>query len=239
MGIFKKKKKRHGYLNWMGPNDAWIRYTNFKSLLPYDQDIIIDLTKKKWKKILKYVGVKKKIINMEIKRQKLVEKHGIGEKKSRDKRVYENILKRENINLGLLGTAFKKHHVDSGCTHMKGRRESYVANDGQLLIYSEGKMVKSKFVVSNNQWWNESDSQEAQVIFTIEPAGKFELMQEQIFGICNAKGKLGFLQIMVMAKEYDMIIAGPPIFIQKAMWAVLSPIGRLLGIKKYYPEYSL
>ena len=110
--------------------------------------------------------------------------------------------------------------------------------DGQIMYLKPGE----KFTIDKgkpHQWWNESDSLEAQVIFTIEPAGKFELMQEQIFGICNAKGKLSFLQIMVMAKEYDMIIAGPPIFIQKAMWAVLSPIGRLLGIKKYYPEYSL
>jgi quercetin dioxygenase-like cupin family protein len=110
--------------------------------------------------------------------------------------------------------------------------------DGQIMYLKPGE----KFTIEKgkpHQWWNESDSQQAQVIFTIEPAGKFEVMQEQIFGICNAKGKLSFLQIMVMAKEYDMIIAGPSLFIQKLMWAVLSPIGRLLGLKKYYPEYSL
>lgn len=90
-----------------------------------------------------------------------------------------------------------------------------------------------------HQWWNDSEEETVQAIFTIEPANKFEVMQEQIFGICNAKGKLGFLQIMVMAKEYDMVIAGPPIFIQKIMSAVLSPIGRLLGYRKYYAEYSL
>lgn len=89
-----------------------------------------------------------------------------------------------------------------------------------------------------HQWWNESDSEEAHIIFTIEPAGNFEVMQEQIFGICNAKGKLSFLQIMVMAKEYDMVIAGPPNLIQKIMRAILSPIGRMLGYRKYYPEYS-
>jgi len=89
-----------------------------------------------------------------------------------------------------------------------------------------------------HQWWNESDSEEVHIIFTIEPSNKFEEMQNQIFGICNKKGKLSFLQIMVMAKEYDMIIAGPPVFVQKIMRAVLSPIGRLLGYKKYYPEYS-
>jgi len=115
--------------------------------------------------------------------------------------------------------------------------EFKVECDGQILYLKPGQ----KFTIEKgkpHQWWNESNSIEAHVIFNIEPAGKFELMQEQIFGICNRKGELSFLQIMVMAKEYDMVIAGPPIFLQKIMRAVLAPIGRLLGYKKYYPEYS-
>jgi quercetin dioxygenase-like cupin family protein len=117
---------------------------------------------------------------------------------------------------------------------------------GVLKLESDGvtKYLKSgeNFTIGKgkpHQWWNESDSQEVHAIFTIEPANKFEVMQEQIFGICNAKGKLSFLQIMVMAKEYEMVIAGPPILIQKIMRAILSPIGRLLGYKKYYPDYSI
>lgn len=109
--------------------------------------------------------------------------------------------------------------------------------DGAIKYLKPGE----KFTIEKSkphQWWNESELETVQAIFTIEPANKFEVMQEQIFGICNAKGKLSFLQIMVMAKEYDMVIAGPPIFIQTIMRAVLSPIGRLLGYKKYYPEYS-
>jgi quercetin dioxygenase-like cupin family protein len=117
--------------------------------------------------------------------------------------------------------------------------------DGELKVECDGvvKYLKAgeNFTIDKgkpHQWWNESDVREVHAIFTIEPANKFQVMQEQIFGICNAKGKLSFLQIMVMAKEYDMVIAGPPILIQKIMRAVLSPIGRLLGYKKYYPEYS-
>lgn len=119
--------------------------------------------------------------------------------------------------------------VISGVFKVECAGEIKYLKPGEKFIIDKGKP---------HQWWNESDSQEVHAIFTIEPANKFEVMQEQIFGICNAKGKLSFLQIMVMAKEYDMVIAGPPIFIQKIMRAVLSPIGRLLGYKKYYPEYS-
>ena len=109
--------------------------------------------------------------------------------------------------------------------------------DGDIKYMNPGE----KFTIEKgkpHQWWNESDSQEVHVIFTIEPANKFQVMQEQIFGICNAKGKLNFLQIMVMAKEYEMVIAGPPILLQKIMRAVLTPIGWMLGYRKYYPEYS-
>jgi mannose-6-phosphate isomerase-like protein (cupin superfamily) len=109
--------------------------------------------------------------------------------------------------------------------------------DGVISYLKPGE----KFTIEKtkpHQWWNESESETVHAIFTIEPAIKFEIMQEQIFGICNTKGKLSFLQIMVMAKEYDMVIAGPPIFVQEIMRAVLSPIGRLLGYRKYYPEYS-
>jgi len=109
--------------------------------------------------------------------------------------------------------------------------------DGDIKYLKPGE----KFTIDKgkpHQWWNESDSEETHVVFTIEPANRFEEMQEQIFGICNAKGKLSLLQIMVMAKEYDMVIAGPPIFVQKLMRAALSPIGKLMGYRKYYPEYS-
>ena len=72
--------------------------------------------------------------------------------------------------------------------------------DGDIKYKKQGE----KFTIEKgkpHQWWNDSDSQEVHVIFTKEPADKFQVMQEQIFGICNSKGKLSFLQIMVMAKE--------------------------------------
>lgn len=109
--------------------------------------------------------------------------------------------------------------------------------DGQIRYLKPGE----RFIIDKgkpHQWWNESYSEEVHVIFSIEPANNFEVMQEQIFGICNTKGELSFLQIMVMAKEYDMVIAGPPVFVQKILRAVFSPVARILGYRKYYPEYS-
>lgn len=119
--------------------------------------------------------------------------------------------------------------VVSGVFKVECDGDIHYLQPGEKITIDKGKP---------HQWWNESEMEEARGIFTIEPANNFEVVMEQIFGICNTKGKLSFLQIMVMAKEYDMVIAGPPIILQKIMRAVLSPIGWMLGYRKYYPEYS-
>lgn len=123
--------------------------------------------------------------------------------------------------------------------------ERFEVVSGVFKVECAGKIIHlqpgEKFFIEKgipHQWWNESEQDEAHVVITLEPALNFEIMQEQIFGICNSRGELSFLQIMAMAKEYEMIIAGPPIWLQQVMWAVLGPIGRMLGYKKYYPEYS-
>ena len=126
-----------------------------------------------------------------------------------------------------------------------GQDETVEIISGTFKVECDGEVMYMKpgetFTIEKgkpHQWWNESDSEESHVVFTIEPANNFQVMQEQIFGICNEKGKLSFLQIMVMAKTYDMVIAGPPIALQKIMRTLLSPIGWMLGLRKYYPEYS-
>ena len=76
------------------------------------------------------------------------------------------------------------------------------------------------------------------MIVTMTPAANWETQMEQVFGIMNAKGKLSFLQIMALLKEYEMYIAGPPLFVQKLMSTILTPIARMKGLKSFYPEYS-
>jgi quercetin dioxygenase-like cupin family protein len=109
--------------------------------------------------------------------------------------------------------------------------------DGQVKILNSGE----EFTIPQNkphQWWNESGSAEADIVFTVEPALRFDTMMEQIFGISNEHGSLKFLQIMAMAKEYGMYVAGPPIVIQKIMRTILYPIAWILGYRKYYSRYS-
>ena len=42
----------------------------------------------------------------------------------------------------------------------------------------------------------------------------------------------------LLAREYDLFLAGPPIPLQRAGMAVLVPLARLLGYRTRYPQYS-
>ena len=123
--------------------------------------------------------------------------------------------------------------------------ETFEVVSGTLKIECDGviKSLQSKesFTVPKgkpHQWWNQSDSSELEMIVTMTPAHNWDIQMEQTFGIMNEKGKLSFLQVMTMQKEYEMYIAGLPIPIQKIISAILYPIVRLRGLKKFYPEYN-
>jgi mannose-6-phosphate isomerase-like protein (cupin superfamily) len=126
-----------------------------------------------------------------------------------------------------------------------GQTETFEIMTGKLRIECGGitKIIarQESFTVPKgkpHQWWNESESDELEMIVTMAPAANWETQMEQVFGIMNAKGKLSFLQIMAMMKEYDMYIAGPPLVFQKILSSVLYPFAKIRGIKKFYPEYS-
>lgn len=119
--------------------------------------------------------------------------------------------------------------VKSGVLKVEHEGEIKYLGAGEAFNIEKGR---------RHQWWNESDTETVNAIFTITPAHRFEVMLEQIFGICNEKGTLSFWQIMAMAKEYDMISAGPPPLVQKIMTTILAPIANLMGYRKYYSKYS-
>lgn len=108
-------------------------------------------------------------------------------------------------------------------------------------LHAGEKMIINKGIA--HQWWNPSDSQISEMIVTFEPALNTETFLEQFFGLGNdhktkPDGSPSFLQIMAMANEYEIYIAGPPLPVQKIMASVFGGIARLLGYKKYYRQYS-
>lgn len=94
-----------------------------------------------------------------------------------------------------------------------------------------------------HDWWNAGD-EEVRVIVEIKPAGRFEAMVANLFGLAqdgktNEKGMPNLLQAALFAREFEDVLyfTKPPRVAQKALFGVLAPIARLLGYRGSYPEY--
>jgi quercetin dioxygenase-like cupin family protein len=88
--------------------------------------------------------------------------------------------------------------------------------------------------------WNESQ-EEAHALVEYRPA----LRMETLFGLgrdgkTDEQGTPGLLQGAVTLEEFEeeYRLARPSLPVQKALLAVLAPIGRLLGYRPQYPRYS-
>jgi len=79
----------------------------------------------------------------------------------------------------------------------------------------------------------------------VRPGDRFEEMWRQFMGL-SQDGKLGphgdrlpFLQAMAMIHEFPdvMALAGPPVWLQQALAALLAPVARLRGYRGKYEGY--
>ena len=75
------------------------------------------------------------------------------------------------------------------------------------------------------------------------PALNTEAFFETMYGLAR-DGKLDedgvppFLQTALISSAYEIHLPSPPVALQKALFAVLAPVGRLAGYRAIYPEYS-
>jgi quercetin dioxygenase-like cupin family protein len=90
--------------------------------------------------------------------------------------------------------------------------------------------------------WHPVGDEDVRLLVAVRPGARFEEMWRQFMGLMQ-DGKAGprpsFLQIMMMAHEFPdvMAVAGPPLFLQRAVAALVTPIGRLRGYRGRYEEY--
>jgi quercetin dioxygenase-like cupin family protein len=97
-----------------------------------------------------------------------------------------------------------------------------------------------------HRWFNESDREEARVLGEVRPALNSEVFFETLYGLArdgrtDESGVPNPLQFAVMLNglhKGEIYLAEPPIAAQKALFALLSPVGKLLGYKDHYPKYS-
>ena len=69
-------------------------------------------------------------------------------------------------------------------------------------------------------------------IFLSQAYGFFDAAPE------NREPPRALLQMSRFSPAYDSWLGGPPVALQRVLYWVLGPIARLLGYRRYYPEYA-
>jgi quercetin dioxygenase-like cupin family protein len=94
--------------------------------------------------------------------------------------------------------------------------------------------------------WGNPNEDEVHLILEFRPALRMEEWFETFFGLqkdgkVNARSGLpNPLQWAVISREYEdeIYLASPPLLVQRVRFGLLATIGKLLGYKARYPEYS-
>jgi quercetin dioxygenase-like cupin family protein len=102
-----------------------------------------------------------------------------------------------------------------------------VLKKGETLVVVEG---------TRHEMWAEEAG--VRVNWQTRPALKTETFFETIFGLAsqgktNEKGTPNILRAAIIARAYsdEFRLAGPPWMVQRLLFAVLAPFGRLLGYR--------
>jgi mannose-6-phosphate isomerase-like protein (cupin superfamily) len=125
----------------------------------------------------------------------------------------------------------ERYDIREGRVHVRLRGEVHVLEPSARLEIPRG---------APHTFWIEGD-RPARMVVDFEPAGTYETFLETLYGLAedgktNAKGEPNLLQMAVIGREHldDFALAKPPIWMQRLLFAVLAPIGRLLGFRARY-----
>jgi quercetin dioxygenase-like cupin family protein len=93
--------------------------------------------------------------------------------------------------------------------------------------------------------WSNVGDDEACIRVEIAPALRTEMFFETFFGLAkdgrtNDKGLPNLLSLAVILREYDeeLRLARPPAGVQRALFGPLAVLGRRVGYRGWYPEYT-
>jgi len=125
-------------------------------------------------------------------------------------------------------------------TVIRGKVSAWTPNDGERILGPGEKVLVPPNTAHS---WRPVGDEDVRMLVEARPGARFEEMWRQFMGLlqdgkAGPKGP-GFLQIMMLAHEFSdvMAVAGPPRFLQSALAALVTPIGRLRGYKGRYEEY--
>ena len=113
--------------------------------------------------------------------------------------------------------------------------------DGQERTLGAGEAMVVPAGTSHT-WWIDGE-EDAHVLLEFRPALNTETFFETMYGLVR-DGKVGedgvppLLQVALISSAYEIYLPRPPVAMQKALFAVLVPVGKLMGYRASYPEYS-
>lgn len=132
----------------------------------------------------------------------------------------------------------------------RSQQESFEIRQGQVTVRSrqEERILGpgERFTIAAatpHTWWN-SGSEQAIVLAEFRPPGHVLSFFETFCGMasqgrCDAKGSPPFLQIAASAPWWDMYLAGPPVALQRALFAALRPLAKARGYQPSYKSFSV
>jgi len=131
-------------------------------------------------------------------------------------------------------TLVERFHVVGGKVGFLIGEEKHLLGPGESAEVPAGTL---------HDWWQVGE-EEAEVVVEVVPGDRFVEMVATFFGLArdgksDRKGVPRPLQLAVSATAYRdvMIVASPPPAVQRVLFGVLAPLGRMLGRRPYYPEY--
>jgi mannose-6-phosphate isomerase-like protein (cupin superfamily) len=97
-----------------------------------------------------------------------------------------------------------------------------------------------------HRWYSVDDQQKARFLAELRPALNTEILLETLYGLAtdgktDKRGVPNLLQMAVILNglhKGEIYLATPPIALQKVLFALLSPVGKLVGYRDHYPKYS-
>lgn len=115
--------------------------------------------------------------------------------------------------------------------------------DGVTHTYMAGET----FVVPANtpHWMYNVSHQEGRLLWQVRPARQTQAFLETMWGLeadgkTNASGVPNLLQLAVILHAYsgEFRASSPPYVVQRILFGILAPLGRLLGYRATYEKYS-
>ena len=119
----------------------------------------------------------------------------------------------------------------------------HVLIDGVERVLVAGEVIVIPPGTPHEMWSGEAG--EARVNWQTRPALNTETFFETLWGLAidgktNERGTPNLPQVAVIAREYEneFRLTRPPFAVQKLLFAILAPLGKMLGYRARYPEYS-